>query len=284
MFTAIMVLVVMVGIGAVFGSILAVANKKFSMEVNPLIHEVEDVLPKGQCGACGYAGCAAYAEAVVINKDVPPNLCVPGKDAVAKAVAEITGKAAEKVEPRVAHVRCKGAAGKAALSYNYKGIRDCAAANLLQGGPKGCKHGCIGFGTCVNSCPFGAMTMADEGLPVVDTKKCTGCGKCEVACPKKVIELIPSNATVKVSCNSKDKGAVARKLCSSNLCLGCGICAKNCSYGAIEIKNNLAIVNSKICTDKCKQATCVSKCPTGAIKVVNELNAYKNENTLKASV
>ena len=54
------------------------------MEVNPLIHEVEEVLPKGQCGACGFAGCAAYAEAVVLNPDVPPNLCVPGKDAVAK--------------------------------------------------------------------------------------------------------------------------------------------------------------------------------------------------------
>ena len=75
MYTAIMILVVMGGIGAVFGFILAYANKKFSIEVNPLIHIVEDVLPKGQCGACGYAGCMAYAEAVVLNQKFLQFMC-----------------------------------------------------------------------------------------------------------------------------------------------------------------------------------------------------------------
>lgn len=283
MYTSIMVLVVMAGIGAIFGFILAFANKKFSLEVNPLIHEVEEVLPKGQCGACGYAGCAAYAEAAVLDKEVPPNLCVPGKDAVAKAVAELTGKIAAKVEPRVAHVRCKGTIGKAILSYNYKGIKDCTAASLLQGGPKGCKYGCIGFGTCVNSCPFGAMTMSEEGLPVVNIKKCTGCGKCESSCPKKVIEMISVNAIAEVNCSSKDKGAVARKLCSV-ACIGCGICAKNCSYDAIDFKDNLAVVDIKICIEKCNQATCVTKCPTGAIKIDNQLKIYKDTSILKATI
>lgn len=283
MFTAIMVFVVMGAIGTVFGFILAYANKKFSIEVNPLIHVVEDVLPKGQCGACGYAGCMAYAEAVVLNSEVPPNLCVPGKDAVAKSVAEITGKIAEQVEPRVAHVRCRGTVSKAALSYNYKGIKDCAAATLLQGGPKGCKNGCVGFGNCVSSCPFGAMNMGDDGLPVVDMKKCTGCGKCESSCPKNVIEMISTNALVKVNCNSKDKGAVARKVCST-ACIGCGICAKNCTYGAIEIKDNLALVNQKICIEKCSDATCIKKCPTGAIRVAKELQVYVNAANLKITV
>ena len=283
MYTAIMILVVMAGIGAVFGFILAYANKKFSIEVNPLIHVVEDVLPKGQCGACGYAGCMAYAEAVVLNQEVPPNLCVPGKDAVAKAVAEITGKIAEQVEPRVAHIRCRGTIDKATLSYNYKGIEDCAAASLIQGGPKGCKNGCVGFGNCVSSCPFGAMTMGKEGLPVVDMKKCTGCGACEASCPKKVIQMISTNAHVKVDCNSKDKGAVARKVCSA-ACIGCGICKKNCSYGAIEIQNNLAVIDSKICTEKCSEATCLAKCPTGAIGVANQLQVHGSAIKLKATV
>ncbi|MFT8348742.1 RnfABCDGE type electron transport complex subunit B [Clostridium saccharoperbutylacetonicum] len=268
MFTAIMVIIVLGGIGAVFGLILAYANKKFAMEVNPLIHEVEDILPKGQCGACGYAGCAAYAEAVVENPDVAPNLCVPGKDAVAKLVAEITGKAAEKVEPRIAHVRCKGTIDKATLSYSYEGVKDCKAASLIQGGPKGCKHGCIGFGTCVSVCPFGAMTMGENGLPIVNKEKCTGCRKCEESCPKNVIQMIGINSHVKVDCNSKDKGAIARKLCTA-ACIGCGLCAKNCSYGAIEIKNNLAVVNTQICVEKCSEATCLAKCPTGAIKLAN---------------
>ncbi len=65
--TAIAVLLVLTGTGLVFGLVMAYANKKFAIEINPLIHIVEDVLPKGQCGACGFAGCMAYAEAVVLN-------------------------------------------------------------------------------------------------------------------------------------------------------------------------------------------------------------------------
>ena len=65
-FIAIMAVVVMVCIGLVFGFILASADKKFAMEENPLIGEVKEALPQGQCGACGFAGCAKYAEAVVL--------------------------------------------------------------------------------------------------------------------------------------------------------------------------------------------------------------------------
>lgn len=278
-----MVVVVMGAVGIVFGFILAVANKKFAMEVNPLIHEVEEVLPKGQCGACGFAGCANYAEAVVLNPEVAPNLCVPGKEAVAKLVAELTGKAAEKVEPRIAHVRCRGTGDKAVLSYNYKGVKDCKAASMVQGGPKGCKNGCVGFGNCVGVCNFGAMSMGENGLPIVDKKKCTGCGACETACPKSVIQMIPTNAKVKVDCNSKDKGAIARKLCTA-ACIGCGICAKNCSYGAIEVKNNLAVVDHKICMEKCSEATCIAKCPTGAINLAVQGQTNGSAVNLKATV
>lgn len=265
--TAMIIIIVMGLVGLVFGIILAVANKKLSIETNPLIHLVEEILPKGQCGACGYAGCLSYAEAVVLNPDVAPNLCVPGKEAVAKKVAELTGKTAETIEPRFAHVKCSGGRDTAVMSFKYSGIQDCTAANLTQAGPKGCKYGCIGFGTCVRSCPFGALTMGENGLPVVDPQKCTGCGACEAACPKKVIEMLPADAPVKVNCNSKDKGAAARKLCSA-ACLGCGICVKSCSYGAIKLENNLATLDPKICIEKCREVTCVAKCPTKAIRTV----------------
>lgn len=260
----IMVLVVMTIVGLIFGLILAYANKRFAVEVNPLIHIVEDILPKGQCGACGFAGCQAYAEAVVINPDVAPNLCVPGKKVVADQVATLTGKAAPEMEPRIAHVRCSGGHSKAVKVYKYKGVEDCLAASLLQGGQKGCQNGCLGFGTCVKNCPFDAMTMSEEGLPVVDKKKCTGCGKCETVCPKHVMQVIPVGAPVTVNCNSKDKGAVARKLCSVS-CIGCGICSKNCPHGAVKVENNLASVDPHICLEKCTEPTCVAKCPTGAI-------------------
>lgn len=265
MYTAIMVVVVMSIVGMCFGLVLAYANKKFAIEVNPLIHIVEDVLPKGQCGSCGYAGCQAYAEAVVLDENVPPNLCAPGKERVAQLVAELTGKTAGAVEPKIAQVRCAGTKCNAVSNYDYDGVQDCVAASLVLGGPKGCQYGCLGFGSCVSACPFGAMTMGEDGLPVVDKDVCTGCGKCEITCPKKVISMVPQGIHVKVSCNSKDKGAVARKLCSA-ACIGCGICGKNCPYGAIKLENNLAVVDSHICKEKCSSADCVLKCPTGAIK------------------
>ncbi len=265
MSTSVLILIVLTTLGLLFGFILAFANKKFAIEINPLIHIVEDVLPKGQCGACGYAGCMAYAEAVVTNPDVPPNLCIPGKEPVAKAVAEITGKVAAAVEPRIAQVRCAGATGKAVKIYEYHGVEDCVAANLLFGGPKTCSYGCLGMGTCVKKCPFGALSMSAEGLPIVDPEKCTGCGVCETVCPKKVISMMPLGAHVRVNCNSKDKGAVARKACSA-ACIACTLCMRECPHGAIKMENNLAVVDPHVCIEKCTDAKCLAKCPTKAIR------------------
>lgn len=265
--TSIMVVIVMGLFGIFFGVVLAVANKKLAMEINPLIEIVDEVLPKGQCGACGYAGCMAYAEAVVTKPEVSPNLCVPGKEEVANKVAELTGKAAGSVDAVNAQVRCAGSKCNAIDKYKYDGVQDCVAANLLMGGAKGCQYGCLGFGTCANNCPFDAMYMSEEGLPVIDLDLCTGCGKCESVCPKNIIQMVPAGATVRINCSSKDKGSVALKQCSV-ACTGCGLCKRNCSYGAIQVENNLAVIDSNICVSKCSEATCLLKCPTGAIRPV----------------
>jgi Na+-translocating ferredoxin:NAD+ oxidoreductase RNF subunit RnfB len=251
-------------VGLFFGFVLAIANKKLAIELNPLIHIVEDILPKGQCGACGFAGCQAYAEAVVMFPDVPPNLCTPGKTRVAQKVSELTGKTAKEVEPRVAHVRCAQPISIAHRKYVYSGISDCVAASILHLGPRDCQYGCIGYGTCEKACPFNAITLSSDGHPEIDLDLCTGCARCENVCPKKIIEMVPVGARVDIDCNSRSKGSIARKHCSV-ACLGCGICAKDCPYNAIRIENNLAFVSSLICIEKCKDPVCLAKCPTGAI-------------------
>ena len=262
--TAIAIVLVLVGVGAFFGVVLALADKKFYLEKNPLIDEVEDVLPKGQCGACGFAGCAKYAEAVVEDPGVPPNLCVPGKAAVAKKVAALTGKDAGSVEARTAHVLCAGGC-HARDAARYEGVRTCEAAKLVGGGPKACKYGCLGYGSCAIACPFDALHMGADGLPEVDAYACTGCGKCEATCPQGVMRLLPTAAPVVVTCQSHAKGPAAKKACP-NACLGCGLCARNCPQGAIKIENFLAIVDPQVClASGCTERTCLAKCPTGAI-------------------
>lgn len=270
MITVILIILVMGAIGLIFGLVLGYANKRFATELDPRIHIVEDVLPKGQCGACGFAGCQAYAEAVVMNPDVPPNLCIPGKAAVADKIAELTGKKAKVSDPVIAHVKCANPIKTAVMKYRYTGMKDCVAASILQLGPKDCQYGCIGLGTCARNCPFGAIKMSDDGLPIIDVARCTGCGKCTTACPKKIIEMVPADAVVYVSCSSRNKAADARKHCHVP-CLGCGLCVKQCTFGACRLENNLALVDFSVCIKNCKTQHCLVKCPTKAFVIREDL-------------
>jgi electron transport complex protein RnfB len=95
------------GISALFGIGLAFAAKKFAVKEDPRVDQVSDVLAHAHCGACGYPGCRQYAEQVVLNPDVAPNLCTPGGAATAEAVARITGKVMEQMEPKIAGLNMK---------------------------------------------------------------------------------------------------------------------------------------------------------------------------------
>ncbi len=254
-------LVFLAGLGTVFGTVLAMAAKRFAVEIDPRVEKVKDVLAHAHCGACGYAGCEQYAEAVVKNPDVPPNLCTPAGARGAEAVALITGKKAEAREPQFARIMCQGGCSKSLKKFKYEGVRDCRAAVLAGGGDKACGFGCLGYGTCSRVCPFGAISMNEDDLPVVDITKCTGCRKCEQACPKKVIEVLPASRAVLVSCHSKDKGIDTKKNCQVG-CIACGKCVKICPFDAPSVTNNLSRIN----LDKCKVCgLCVSPCPTNAI-------------------
>jgi Na+-translocating ferredoxin:NAD+ oxidoreductase RNF subunit RnfB len=248
-------------IGALFGLGLALAAKKFSVKVDPRVVEVQDVLAGAHCGACGFPGCEQYAEAVVKDPDVSPSLCTPGGARAADVIAKITGKASTATEPFFSRIMCKGSTARSTRKYLYEGVRDCRAAILAGGGDKSCIYGCLGYGTCVDSCPFDAMHMGPEDLPIVDLVKCTGCRKCEKACPKNVIEILPESKAVIVACHSKDKGGVVRKQCEVG-CIGCKKCVKICPFDAAGVENSL----SSIDIEKCQVCgLCATTCPTNAI-------------------
>lgn len=251
----------LLGVGAIFGLGLAFAAKRFAVQIDPRVEQVKDLLAHAHCGACGYAGCEQYAEAVVAKPEVAPNLCTPGGSRTAEAVAMITGKKAEAVEPKFARIMCQGSDSKAKKRFKYEGIVDCRAAVLAGGGDKSCIYGCLGYGTCASVCQFDAITMSDDGLPIVDITKCTACRKCAEACPKKVIEVLPGGKAVLVACHSRDKGAETKKNCQVG-CIGCGICVKACPFDAASVENNFANVN----IDRCRVCgICTTKCPTKSI-------------------
>jgi electron transport complex protein RnfB len=255
-------LFVLAGLGIVFGVSLAVIAARYVVKTDPKVEKVRDVLPGANCGACGFAGCMGYAEAVVGNPDVAANLCAPGKSAVAEKVAEITGKKAEKVDPKIARVFCQGGLSLSQRKFIYTGVQDCTAAVLAAGGNKSCEYGCLGYATCMRACPFDAITMSTDNLPIISKEKCTACGNCVAACPKQVIELAMESKAVVISCHSRDKGADTKKKCQVG-CIACGICVRTCPVDAIKIDNNLARIDHAKCI-VC--GLCVKKCPTSAIR------------------
>src|SRR5512138_3013886 len=122
--------------GLIFGVALAAAARKFHVPADPVIDQVRDNLPSANCGACGFAGCQGYAEAVVSRSEVLPTLCIPGGKGVAETVAQLTGKAMGEVQERVVMIRCSGITSVARNQAIYDGIGTCGAAVLAYGGPK----------------------------------------------------------------------------------------------------------------------------------------------------
>ncbi|WP_319523401.1 (Fe-S)-binding protein [uncultured Desulfosarcina sp.] len=181
-------ILLMGGLGLIVGIGLAIASKVFYVYVDPKIVAVDDVLPGANCGGCGFPGCSANAEAIVAGKSSPSS-CVAAGEETALAIAAILGVSVEAKEPDIALPGCTYGVADAQTKYRYDGLNDCRAAALLSGGMKVCNIGCLGLGTCAAACPFGAIVMGPEGLPVVDEEKCTGCGTCERVCPKHIITL-----------------------------------------------------------------------------------------------
>ncbi|WP_245196367.1 RnfABCDGE type electron transport complex subunit B [Soehngenia longivitae] len=247
------------GIGLLFGSLLSIASKIFAVELNQNVEKLLRVLPGANCGACGYPGCEGLAKALSEGK-AEPNSCVVGGQKVANAVSEILGVNAGEFEKKVAVVLCQGDCEKAKEKYIYQGLEDCRVQTTLADGKKECSFGCLGCGTCFDVCAFDAITIVN-GIAIIDREKCTACKKCVEVCPKHIIELVPYDNKAIVKCKSEDPGKLVRSYCQIG-CIGCKICVKNCPEDAFTFENNLA----KIDYDKCTNCmVCVEKCPTKSI-------------------
>lgn len=259
--TEILIAAAVVGLVGIFvGLFLGVAGLKFKVETDEKEEAVLAALPGNNCGGCGYAGCAGLAAAIAGGK-AAVNACPVGGEDVGSQIAAIMGVEAQTAERKVAFVHCQGDCDRANQNYEYTGAEDCRIMHFVPaGGPKTCSSGCLGYGSCVKVCPFDAIHVV-KGVAVVDREKCKACGKCVAVCPKNLISLIPYKAGTEVACKSVDKGPVTMKACSAG-CIGCGICVKNCSFGAVSVKEFHAEIDQTKCTG-C--GVCAEKCPKKAI-------------------
>ena len=274
---------VLAGLGLILALLLFLLAKKFKVEEDPRIDEVEKVMPGANCGGCGFAGCRAFADSAVKAPNLDNHYCPVGGNDVMKQVAAILGYEVKEKAPEVAVVRCNGTCANRPRTNTYDGVQSCKVKAALYAGDTACAFGCLGCGDCAAACQFGALSMDPEtSLPVVDEAKCTACGACVKSCPKAIIELRPKGPRgmkVFVSCVNKDKGPVAKKACAA-ACIGCGICAKTCTHDAIVVENNIAYIDASKCK-LCRE--CEALCPTGSIIGLNFPKPLDKE-TIKARV
>ncbi len=252
----------MLGLGSGFAVVLLFASEKLKVEVDPKIEQIHDVLPKLDCGACGFAGCWQYAEAVLENPELLGE-CAPGGQKTIEAIGKILSlQISESGAPKRPIVHCRARSGDKTYYAKYEGIPTCISANALAN-VQACKFGCLGFGDCVSVCRFEAIRIVD-GLAVVDYEKCTGCGACAKACPRNLIEMVPFGYEnmLTVACSSRESGKMARSMCKVG-CIGCGICAKQTDVFSVE--DNLARLDYEKYQPSEQTETAMNKCPTKVI-------------------
>jgi Na+-translocating ferredoxin:NAD+ oxidoreductase subunit B len=251
----------MLALGALLAGMLSIASRKLYVFEDPRIDEVEGRLPKSNCGACGQAGCRAFAEKVVVG-EVTPAECSVSSPGQRQDIADFLGIAAGHAEKRVARLACAGGRHVSFLRARYYGHKSCRAAAVISGGGKECAWGCLGLADCASVCTFGAISMDLHGLPNVDADKCTGCGDCVDVCPKHLFSVQPVSRQLWIACRNQADGTTAEASCEV-ACTACGKCVAEAVPGLMKLDGNLATINYELNTWATRKPT--ERCPTGAI-------------------
>jgi len=255
-------ILIFAAMGIVFGVLLVVISKVFAVKTDSRVKEITAALPGANCGACGYAGCADYADAIV-NKGAAMSACLPGGGGAATAIGEIMGVSVSAAAKQVPVLHCNGTCTVTKQRFHYDGIQTCAGAKRFYGGNGTCAWGCLGYGDCAAACENDVISFVD-GVLHFAIEKCVSCNKCVNVCPNNLIEMRPdTKRKVDVLCSSQDKGKVAMQTCQ-NSCIGCMKCKKVCKFDAVHVVN----VHAEINYTKCKNCgLCVKECPRGCISL-----------------
>jgi RnfABCDGE-type electron transport complex B subunit len=241
----------------ILGILLGIFRKVFHVETDVLVSLVRETLPGANCGACGFPGCDGFAAAVAA-KEAEPTKCTVSDAENTKKRAALVGGSAD-VTPKVAVLACRGTCDHAKDKGVYTGEKNCRGAKIVSNGTKACAWGCIGFGDCVAVCKFDALSIGEGGLPVINVKKCTGCGMCAAECPNALLKLVPraQKGAFALCQNRNTKKPEVKRTCDIG-CGKCGVCEKNCPSGALKLVNGIPEIDYTKCTGS---GVCIEKCP-----------------------
>jgi len=262
--TTLAAIAILAGLGAFFGVGLAVAHRYLHVDEDPRLEILEEKLPGSNCGACGEAGCRAFAETLVASVNAPSKCTVASQDDI-DDIAAFLGVDAGQQDKRVARLHCAGGLGPARRIAEYEGFESCVAAHLVAGGGKSCSWGCLGLDDCMVACDFDAIRMNDQRLPVVDVDTCTACNDCVEACPRDLFEILPLSHHLIVQCAAPLAGDRAMEVCRV-ACDACERCVQDAAAGLVRMENQLPVVDYAAGGPATADAT--RRCPTGAIKWV----------------
>ena len=249
------------GVALTFAILISLANKKFSVWEDPRIEAVNEMLPGTNCGACGSAGCRAFAEEVIAGQKAPAECTQLDEEGILGVADFLSVEAGEAVK-RVARLLCAGGSDVTLRLAEYRGLETCGAAAAVAAGGKACAWACLGLADCERSCDYDAIYMNRNGLPVVIPDLCTACGDCVEACPRDLFTLMPIDQQLIVQCRNLLEGDEAEALCAV-ACTGCGLCVQDAAPGLIEIVNGLAVIDYS--KNELADPAATSRCPTDAI-------------------
>ena len=151
-------IMVFIALGAILGAGLGYASQVLKVAGNPLVDEIEQLMPGGQCGQCGEAGCRQAAEAMV-RGELAPSSCPPGGGGLAIAIADILGVSLEASDEDIQWV-----------------------AHIDEAKCSGCTR-------CYKACPFDAIVGSSKQMHTVLQDVCTGCRLCEAACSQNCLSM-----------------------------------------------------------------------------------------------
>ncbi len=149
----------------VFGLVLGFAAVRFRVEEDPVVDQIDKILPQTQCGQCTYPGCRPYAEAIA-KGEADINQCPPGGEAVIQSLADLLGRDAKP------------------LNEDHGEHKDKLVAVIDE-------QVCIGCTLCIQACPVDCILGAAKQMHTVIEDECTGCELCVPPCPVDCIDMVP---------------------------------------------------------------------------------------------